>query len=76
MAVIIKIIGNCDIVGGKTPEQEVDIIADKESEITALKNVITCGSKTFKVKPGSIAHTAGFGALYEMSPSGVWTEVV
>lgn len=76
MAVIIKIIGNCDIVGGKTPEQEVDIIADKESEITALKNVITRGSKTFKVKPGSIAHTAGFGALYEMSPSGVWTKVV
>lgn len=76
MAVIIKIIGNCDIVGGKTPEQEVDIIADKESEITALKNVITRGSKTFKVKPDSIAHTAGFGALYEMSPSGVWTKVV
>lgn len=76
MAVIVRIIGNCDIVGGKTPEQEVDILADEETEISALGSVMTQGSQTFKVKPGSIAHTAGFGALYEMSPSGVWTKIL
>lgn len=75
MAITIKLIGNNLSWNGKVPEQEVDILADVESEITALSDTMTRGSKTFKVKPGSVAHTAGFGVMYEMGPSGVWKKI-
>lgn len=66
-------------VGGVPYMQQVDILADTEDEITALGGVgsvvqETGTSMAVKLMAGSMAHTAGYGAIYELSPSGVWTK--
>ncbi len=66
--------------GGKlekrsTPYEEVvEILADTESEITALGEVVTVDGVSVIPKPWSIARVAGFGTVYEMSPSGKWVK--
>lgn len=63
-------------VAGAEPEEiELDILADTEDEILALGTEITvAGCCSVKAKPKSLAHTAGYGVIYELSPSGVWTK--
>lgn len=64
------------VSGGEPEAEELDILADTEDEILALGTEITVGGCcTVRAKPGSMAHTAGYGAIYELSPSGVWTKV-
>lgn len=64
---------------GKAYQQRVDILADTEDEITALGGIgstvqETGTSMAVKLAAGSMAHTAGYGVIYELSPSGVWTK--
>lgn len=54
---------------------KVDIIADAESEITSLSDVVTDGAIKVKPEPGSMAWTANFGSVYQLSPSRKWTKV-
>ena len=64
------------IAGGEPDMEELDILADTEAEITALgTEIVIGGCCSVKAKPGSMAHTAGYGVIYELSPSGVWTKV-
>ena len=62
-------------VGGRAFRQEVEIIADTEAEITALGETVTAGDLSVIPTPGSMAHTAGYSAIYELSPSGVWVKM-
>ena len=79
MAIIVKAADGSELsyVAGAAPdEEELDILADTEDEIAALGTEITIGGCcTVIAKPGSMAHTAGYGVIYELSPSGVWTKV-
>lgn len=61
--------------GNSVFRQEVEIIADAESDITALEEIVDDGDITVIPTPGSIAYTADAKALYMLSPSGVWTKV-
>ena len=64
------------VAGGEPEEIELDILADTEAEITSLgTEIVIGGCCTVKAKPGSMAHTAGYGVIYELSPSGVWMKV-
>lgn len=64
------------LAGAEPEEIELDILADTEEEITALGTEISIGGCcNVKAKPGSMAHTAGYGVIYELSPSGMWTKV-
>jgi hypothetical protein len=79
MAIYVKT-SNGDCVSYRTgaePETlELDILADTEEEIKALGvEIVIGGCCGVKAKPGSTAHTAGYGAIYELSPSGVWTKM-
>lgn len=62
---------------GKTPVYcECEILADKESEIQALEEVVHDGRLAVIPTPGSMAYTADMSVVYQLSPSGVWTKVV
>ena len=79
MAICVKTSdGDCiSYIDGATPDEiELDILADTEDEITALgTNIAICGRCLAKAKPGSMAHTAGYGVIYELSPSGKWVKL-
>ncbi len=79
MAIFVKAADGSEIsyIAGAEPEmEELDILADTEEEITALgAEIIIGGCCTVRAKPGSMAHTAGYGAIYELSPSGAWVKV-
>ncbi len=51
-----------------------EILADTEAEIQAMGREVSDGYTSVKVAPGSIARVAGFGAMYELSPSGAWVK--
>lgn len=53
----------------------LDILADTEEDITALGDVVNDGFDSVKAGPGSAAYTANMSAVYQMSPSRVWTKV-
>lgn len=54
----------------------LDIVVDAEADVAALgTDEIDDGYLKIKPAPGSMAHTAGYGVIYELSPSGVWTKV-
>lgn len=57
------------------PYCECEILADTETDITALGEVVTDGRLTVRPAPGSFAYTANMNAIYQLSPSGVWTKV-
>jgi len=56
------------------PEVECTILADAESDITGMGEVVSDGKKTVKPAPGSFAYTADLSVGYMLSPSGVWTK--
>lgn len=62
----------CDMIF----QQEVEIIADAESDITALEEIVDDGDTKVIPLPGSMAYTADMSVVYQLSPSGVWTKVV
>lgn len=64
------------IITDPPTEQAVNILADTEAEILALGETVTDGNVTVIPKSDSIAYTAGYGVLYHLSNSGVWTKVV
>jgi hypothetical protein len=68
-------VGLIGSMGGRPWEQEVEIIADTEAEITALGETVTVGDLSVIPTAGSIAHTAGYKAIYELSPAGLWVKV-
>lgn len=53
-----------------------EILADAESDITALGETIVQDGCTYMPSPGSIAYTADLSVAYQLSPSGVWTKTV
>lgn len=63
-------------VGNSVFMQEVEILADAESDITALEEIVDDGSVKVIPTPGSMAYTADMSVVYQLSPSGVWTKVV
>lgn len=78
MAIKIKSAGVAGIIppsGNSVFRQEVEILADTENEIKALDDVVDDGDTSVIPTPGSLAYTADFGAVYQLSPSGVWTKV-
>lgn len=78
MAIKIKSPTGAGLVGpikGKIFRQEVEIVADAESDITALDDIVDDGDTAVIPTPGSIAYTADAKALYMLSPSGKWTKV-
>ena len=54
---------------------ECEILADAESDITALGETVTDGRIACRPAPGSVAYTADMSAVYQLSPSGVWTKM-
>lgn len=62
----------CDMIF----RQEVEIIADAESDISNLEEIVDDGDVKVIPTPGSMAYTADMSAVYQLSPSGVWTKVV
>lgn len=78
MAIKIKSPTGAGLVGASGNSifrQEVEIVADAESDITALGEIVDDGYFTVIPTPGSIAYTADVKAVYMLSPSGVWTKV-
>lgn len=63
-------------VGNSVFMQEVEILADAESDITALEEIVDDGNVKVIPTPGSMAYTADMSVVYQLSPSGVWTKVV
>lgn len=62
-------------MGGRPWAQEIVVIADTEAEITALGEVVTAGDVSVRPLAGSTAYTADMSAVYQLSPSGVWTKI-
>lgn len=62
----------CDMIF----RQEVEIIADAESDISSLEEIVDDGDVKVIPTPGSMAYTADMSVVYQLSPSGVWTKVV
>lgn len=62
----------CDMIF----RQEVEIIADAENDISSLEEIVDDGDVKVIPTPGSMAYTADMSAVYQLSPSGVWTKVV
>ena len=62
----------CDMIF----RQEVEIIADAESDISNLEEIVDDGDVKVIPLPGSMAYTADMSAVYQLSPSGVWTKVM
>ena len=61
---------------GETPVYcACEILVDAEDEITALGKVVTDGRVAVLPAPGSIAYTADMSAVYQLSPSNVWTKM-
>ena len=79
MAIDVKAADGSELsyTAGATPEaEELDILTDTEEEILALGTEITIhGCCKVIAKPRSVAHTAGYGVIYELSPSGAWVKV-
>lgn len=64
----------CDcIVDGTT---YCEIIADTEADISGLGETVNDDGNLFIPAAGSIAYTADMSAVYQYSPSGMWTKVV
>ena len=57
-----------------TCKEYCEILADTEADITALSAVVDDGTLTVTPEPGSVAYTADMTAVYQLSPSGVWTK--
>lgn len=62
-------------MGGRPWAQKIVVIADTEAEILALGDVVTSGEVSVRPIAGSIAYTADMSAMYQYSPSGVWTKI-
>lgn len=79
MAIKIESKTGTGLIGNSTIHQKVEITADTEGEITALpaygEPVTDVDSMTVIPAKGSMAHVAGYKAIYELSPSGLWTKV-
>jgi len=54
--------------------ETLEILADTEEDILALGRDVSDGYDSVKAGPGSIARVVGFGATYELSPSGAWVK--
>ena len=63
------------VMGNRPWAQKVEIIADTEADINNLGSTVTDGQNTVRPTAGSVAHVAGHKAIYELSPSGVWTKM-
>lgn len=79
MAIKIESMTGTGLIGNSNIHQKVEITADTEGEITSLPaygQPVTDvdGMKVVPAK-GSMAHVAGYKAIYELSPSGLWTKV-
>ena len=53
----------------------LEILADTEDDIKALDDVVRDAYEECTAAPGSMAYTADMQAIYQMSPSRVWTKV-
>ena len=63
--------GDVSRMGGK---QLMEIQADTEAEIMALRARVDDGVQTFVAAPGSVAHTPDHSADWEFSPAGTWVK--
>jgi hypothetical protein len=63
--------GEVSRMGGK---QLMEIQADTEAEIMALRARVDDGVQTFVAAPGSVAHTPDHSADWEFSPAGTWVK--
>ena len=79
MAIKIESMTGTGLNGNSTIHQKVEITADTEGEITSLpaygESVTDVDGMTVVPAKGSMAHVAGYKAIYELSPSGLWTKV-
>ena len=79
MAIKIDSMTGTGLIDNTTIHQKVEITADTEGEITSLaaygQPVTDVDGMTVIPAKGSMAHVAGYKAIYEMSPSGLWTKV-
>ena len=79
MAIKIDSMTATGLIGNSTIHQKVEITADTEGEITSLpaygQPVTDVDGMTVIPAKGSMAHVAGYKAIYELSPSGLWTKV-
>ena len=79
MAIKIESMTGAGLIGNTTIHQKVEITADTEADITALpaygEEVTDVDGMTVVPAKGSMAHVAGYKAIYELSPSGLWTKV-
>ena len=79
MAIKIESMTGTGLIGNTTIHQKVEITADTEGEITSLpaygQPVTDVDGMTVVPAKGSMAHVAGYKAIYELSPSGLWTKV-
>ena len=79
MAIKIESMTGAGLIGNSTIHQKVEITADTEGEITSLpaygESVTDVDGMTVVPAKGSMAHVAGYKAIYELSPSGLWTKV-
>ena len=79
MAIKIDSMTGTGLIGNTTIHQKVEITADTEGEITSLpaygEPVTDVDGMTVIPAKGSMAHVAGYKAIYELSPSGLWTKV-
>jgi hypothetical protein len=79
MAIKIESMTGTGLIGNSKIHQKVDITADTEGEITALpaygQPVTDVDGMTVIPAKNSMAHVAGYKAIYELSPSGIWTKM-
>ena len=79
MAIKIESMTGTGLIGNSTIHQKVEITADTEGEITSLpaygQPVTDVDGMTVVPAKCSRAHVAGYKAIYELSPSGLWTKV-
>lgn len=71
----IKIIRPDFVTRGSVAFSECEILADAESDITGLGKIVDDGRIAVQPAPGSVAYTADMRAVYQLSPSGVWTKM-
>ena len=79
MAIKIKSSNGAGLIpasGNSVYRQEIEILADTEDDIKALDDVVDDGENSVIPTPGSVAYTADFGVVYQLSPSNTWTKVV
>lgn len=72
----IKIVHPDSVTRGSVAFCECEILADAESDITGLGEVVNDGRIAVHPAPGSLAYTADLSVVYQLSPSNVWTRVV